>query len=129
MCENTTFADTKFGATTFNNLTFGVSVHSVQAAQRAQQFGARYVVFGAVFPTTSHPDEAPAGIEKLREVVQSVSIPVFAIGGIDNNLIQTCLETGAFGVAVRSAVWNARDVKHKVEELLEIISDYCRRAV
>ena len=110
-----------------SEISFGVSVHSVQSAQRAQQLGARYVVFGSVFPTTSHPNETPAGIEKLREIVANVSIPVYAIGGIDSvDSIRACLETGAHGVAVRSAVWNARDVKQKVEELLETIGDYHR---
>lgn len=103
------------------NLLSGASVHSVKNAQSAEKAGADYLVFGTVFTTTSHPDETPAGTEKLREVVANVSIPVYAIGGIDNDSIRACLETGAHGVAVRSAVWKARDVNRKVEELLGII--------
>lgn len=102
----------------------GASVHSVEAARKAEKLGANYLVFGAVFPTTSHPGETPAGIEKLREVTQAVAIPVYAIGGIDNEYsIGACLENGAFGVAIRSAVWNARDVQRKVEEFLKIIEN------
>ena len=98
-----------------NGFVKGFSVHSVEAAQRAQESGADYVVFGAVFPTSSHPGEPAKGIDTLREVASSVSVPVYAIGGIDSEeSVQSCLQNGAHGVAVRSNVWEAIDVRQRV---------------
>ena len=109
------------------NLLSGASVHSAEAARRAESAGADYLVFGSVFPTTSHPNEAPAGLHNLRVVAQAVTIPVYAIGGINNEYsISACLQAGAFGVAIRSAVWQARDVRRKVEELTEIVESQAR---
>ncbi len=96
----------------------GFSVHSVEAAQRAQEVGADYVVFGAVFPTSSHPGEAAKGIDALHRVTSAVALPVYAIGGLDNEeAVQRCLISGAYGVAVRSSVWEAPDVSQRVAQL------------
>lgn len=88
----------------------GVSVHSIEEAQLAAAGGADYLVFGSVFETNSHPGAAPAGLERLHEVVQATSLPVFAVGGIDAERAKSCREAGAYGVAVISAIWKASDV-------------------
>ncbi|HVF84664.1 MAG TPA: thiamine phosphate synthase [Abditibacteriaceae bacterium] len=96
----------------------GVSVHSVEAAQSAQKVGADYVVFGAIFPTSSHPGAPVAGLEALREVTAAVSVPVYAIGGIDSErTANMCFQSGAHGIAVRSNAWEAPDVKQRVSHL------------
>ena len=95
----------------------GASVHSVEGARQAEAEGANYLLFGPVFPTRSHPDAAPAGLDALAEVASAVSIPVFAVGGIDSQNAAKCLEVGAAGVAVISAVWSAPDVTIAVRAL------------
>lgn len=61
----------------------GRSTHSAAEARQAQKDGADYVIFGPVFET---PGKAaygpPAGTEALRRVLESVTVPVWAIGGI-----------------------------------------------
>lgn len=99
----------------------GVSVHTVENAKRAAAMGADYLIFGSVFLTASHPDIAPAGLEELRKVTQAVSCPVYAIGGISAINAGSCLEAGAYGVAVMSAVWQAADVRQTVRGLLDIL--------
>jgi thiamine-phosphate pyrophosphorylase len=95
----------------------GQSVHSVQAAQRATVEGADYLVFGSVFPTASHPGNAPQGLDALREITAATKLPVFAIGGIDVPRIGPCLKAGAYGVAVLSGAWQATNVRHYVSAL------------
>ena len=95
----------------------GASVHSMATAQRAAQEGANYLVFGSVFPTNSHPGAAPAGIEKLGEIARATSLPVYAIGGIDEARARVCRAAGAYGIAVMSAVWQAADVAAAVRGL------------
>jgi thiazole tautomerase (transcriptional regulator TenI) len=86
---------------------WGGSVHSVGAAVRAARLGASYLVVGSIFPTPSHPREAPRGPGFLSEVCRAVSVPVLAIGGITPQNSSLCLDCGAAGVAVRSSIMEA----------------------
>ncbi|RYG70526.1 thiamine phosphate synthase [bacterium] len=95
----------------------GVSVHSVEGAVAAVTEGANYLMFGPVFATQSHPDAAPVGLEALKKVVVSVKVPVFAVGGIDASNAASCVEAGAAGVAVISAVWDAPDITSAVRSI------------
>jgi thiamine-phosphate pyrophosphorylase len=87
----------------------GQSVHSVEAAVRAQDESANYVVAGTIFASASHPERQPAGLEYLREVCAAVSIPVLAIGGITPERAGECIRAGARGVAVLSPFRQADD--------------------
>ena len=84
----------------------GRSVHSLEAAKRAEGEGASYLVFGSVWETPSHPNGAVAGLALLESVAKTVSIPVFAIGGVSPERVKECLNCGARGVAAISGVWN-----------------------
>lgn len=77
----------------------GRSVHSPEAAARAEAEGADYVVFGSVFASASHPGQGVAGLEALERVAAAVRIPVLAIGGVDGDRIEACLAAGAAGFA------------------------------
>ena len=74
----------------------GVSVHTLEEAVTAEHAGANFVVFGPVFDT---PGKSPVGLERLREVVASVTIPVLAIGGVNAQNVDDVLKTGARGFA------------------------------
>jgi thiamine-phosphate pyrophosphorylase len=77
----------------------GRSVHSAAAAAESAAQGADYVVFGPVFASASHPGQAPAGLERLREVVAAAGVPVLAIGGVDADRAAACRAAGAAGFA------------------------------
>ncbi|MCX7924994.1 MAG: thiamine phosphate synthase [Fimbriimonadales bacterium] len=87
----------------------GRSVHSVDAARRAEAEGCQYLLVGTIYPTQSHPDKTPEGIELLRAVREAVSIPVVAVGGITPERVPECLQAGARGVAVISGITEAQD--------------------
>lgn len=93
-----------------------VSVHDEAAARRAENEGADALVFGTVFPTSSHMSTHVTGLEGLQRVVEAVEMPVFAIGGINVFNARACLEI-ASGIAVRSAIWEANDVEKAVRAL------------
>lgn len=77
----------------------GRSVHSLEAAQRAQLEGADYVIFGPVWESASHPESPAAGLEALRRVAHAVRVPVLAIGGVTEERIPLVHSSGAAGYA------------------------------
>lgn len=80
----------------------GSSVHSIEEAKEAESLGATYVTAGHIFQTDCKKDLAPRGINFLEDVVQSVSIPVYAIGGIHSDNLSKIVSTNAAGACMMS---------------------------
>ena len=78
----------------------GVSTHSLKQAIEAEKAGADYIGIGPVFSTPTKEKYEPIGLSCVREVLQSVSIPVVAIGGIDIDSIEELVEIGVRNVAM-----------------------------
>lgn len=92
----------------------GISVHSVQEALWAQQNGAHYLIAGHVFATDCKAGLAARGLEFLNSIRQAVSVPVFAIGGIELPKVKAVMATGVDGIAVMSGPMQA----HAPDELV-----------
>lgn len=80
----------------------GVSIHAPEEAARAQELGAAYVTAGHIFATGCKPGLAPRGIPFLEQVCASVSIPVYAIGGIHWQNLSLIRQTKASGACMMS---------------------------
>ncbi|QHE54368.1 thiazole tautomerase TenI [Pontibacillus sp. HMF3514] len=93
----------------FPQMLIGKSVHSLMEAQEAEKDGADYVLFGHIFSSNSKPGLEPKGMEALKNVVDAISIPVIAIGGITPQNVHEIRRTGAKGVAVMSGLLDAQD--------------------
>ena len=99
-------------------LKIGVSTHSLQEANTAEEGGADFVVFGPVFETASKKQYgAPVGIAALGEVAARVTIPVFALGGVNLSNYREALDAGAVGIAGISIFNQASDVADVVRVL------------
>ena len=79
-----------------------VSVHTVEEAINAERLGADGLIAGHIFVTDCKKGLAPRGLDFLKEVCDAVSIPVFAIGGIDEKNSQSVIDSGAFSVCMMS---------------------------
>ena len=88
-----------------DNRIIGGSAATMEDARKCLSDGADYVGFGPVFPTGSKDDAGPvSGIDILREIVETISLPIIAIGGIDKGNTPEVMKTGTHGIAVISAV-------------------------
>lgn len=90
----------------------GVSTHSYEEALCAHGEGADLITLGPVFPTPSKAAWGdPVGIGLLQKVAGEISIPVYAIGGVNEERLGSVLAAGATGAAVISAVLACDDIK------------------
>ncbi len=102
----------------------GFSSHSLEEAIEAERQGADYVAFGAIFPTKNKgPGHPIQGLEKLREVVRAVRIPVVAIGGIGESNLREVLGTGASMAAMISGLSGASDRVRTAHSLCRISNE------
>ena len=100
--------------------TVGVSVNTVEEAQRAQAEGASYVGAGPVFATTTKETALPVlGPEGIARIKRAVEIPVVGIGGIGPGNAAEIARAGADGIAVVSAILGAPDARLAAEELIK----------
>lgn len=80
---------------------FGISCHSINDARTAQMGGAAdFIVAAPVFdPLSKVACRPPLGIEELKRICHTVTLPVFALGGVTRQNAAECFQAGAVGVA------------------------------
>ena len=88
----------------------GKSTHSLEQALAAQREGADYIGFGPIFATPTKPDYAPIGLGDIRRVHAEVSLPIFCIGGINIDNLQSVIGAGAKRVVMVSALLKAHSI-------------------
>jgi thiamine-phosphate pyrophosphorylase len=100
----------------------GATANHLAQARSAARGPIDYLGVGPVFGTESKQNPAPTlGLDGLRRVVRSVDRPVIAIGNITTERVAAVFETGAYGVAVLSAVVGAHDPAREVSVFADAI--------
>lgn len=98
----------------------GTSVHTVEDAVLAEKSGADYIIAGHIFATDCKKGLAPRGVEFLEDVCKAVKIPVFAIGGIDDNSVSELCSINYknfAGVSVMSALMKSDNPQELVQKI------------
>jgi len=104
------------------NAIIGITVHNIEEAKKAEAEGADYVSVSPVFHTDTKADAGEqVGLEMVRKVKDSVSVPVMGIGGINSGNAKSVIEAGADSVAVVSCIVCSGDVFESSKKLLEAI--------
>lgn len=86
---------------------WAASCHDARELERAAALGASFVVLSPVLPTASHPGEPGLGWEKFAALIRDYPLPVYALGGMQLELLDTARRHGAHGVALLSGIWRA----------------------
>jgi 8-oxo-dGTP diphosphatase len=84
---------------------WATSCHDAAELAQAARFSADFVVLSPVLPTPTHPDATGMGWEKFAALVKNYPLPVYALGGMKPELLDTAMQHGAHGVSLLSGVW------------------------
>ena len=82
----------------------GVSIHSLEEAKDVESLGASYVIAGHIFKTDCKKGLEPRGLKFVKDLSSTLTIPIFAIGGIDEKKSQSVIDSGAFSVCMMSSI-------------------------
>jgi thiamine-phosphate pyrophosphorylase len=96
----------------------GVSVTTLKQAKAAEAAGADYIAVGSIYPTSSKETAKVIGLERLRRIRGSVSLPLVAIGGINRTNAAEVAAAGADGVAVIRAIMQAESIERAARQLI-----------
>jgi thiamine-phosphate pyrophosphorylase len=105
-----------------NDKLIGGSAATLEEAQICLADGADYIGFGPVYATGSKEDAGPvSGPALLKQVVETIPVPILAIGGITAENVPEVMRAGAYGIAVISAVCCQIDPEGATRELREAL--------
>ena len=101
------------------NSLIGVSTHNPQEITAAIAGDADFITFGPVYATPSKAAYgAPLGLDKLRQTCLTCDLPIYALGGIKASRIPAIKQSGAYGIAVISALMASQNPAEAYLELL-----------
>ena len=75
-----------------------------EEAKEVENLGATYIVAGHIFKTDCKKDLEPRGLKFIQELSLILTIPIFAIGGINQKNSDLVINSGAFGVCMMSSL-------------------------
>ena len=87
------------------DVAFAASCHDMEELRRAGALGCDFAVVGAIKSTPSHPGAPGIGWEHFARLREDVSLPIYAIGGLDRSDIVEARQHGAQGVAAIRGLW------------------------
>ena len=102
-----------------NKFLIGVTARNVDEAIKAELEGADYIGSGAIFGTSTKDNAKKLDMKDLKKIVNSIKIPVFAIGGINTNNVCMLKNIGLQGICSVSGILAEKDCKKAVENILK----------
>ncbi|MEW6097086.1 MAG: thiamine phosphate synthase [bacterium] len=98
----------------------GISTHNLEQAIQASKTQIDYLAIGPIYQTpTKKNTTTPLGTEIIQKIKKLISIPVIAIGGINEDNIDEVIKAGADGVAIASGLLKGKDIISTTQRLLK----------
>ena len=94
----------------------GTSCHSVEDAITATNLGCKYLLAGHIFATDCKREVEPRGLDFLQNITNATSLPVFAIGGINEDNYNLTIDNGASGYCIMSGLMQAKNVEKYISK-------------
>ncbi|MEO6054464.1 MAG: thiamine phosphate synthase [Chthoniobacterales bacterium] len=101
----------------------GRSTHSLDQAVAAMEEGADYIGFGPLFATPTKPDYTAIGLEKIRDLHERITLPIFCIGGIKRGNLPAIVAAGAKRVVIVSGILQAENIPQYMEDCRNLLKD------
>jgi thiamine-phosphate pyrophosphorylase len=83
----------------------GKTLHSIKDAKKVKNEKIDYVSAGPVFSTPLKKSLRPKGVGFIKKIKRRVSVPLFAIGGMNKENAGDVLKSGADGICVTRAIF------------------------
>ncbi len=83
----------------------GVSCHDARELTQAARIGADFAVLSPVAATPAHAQAVPLGWKRFEALVEEVNLPVFALGGMGREQLETAWHHGGQGIAAMRGLW------------------------
>lgn len=87
----------------FSGRFLGASCHTLEELNKAQLMQCDYVTLSPINPTRSHPDTPALGWEAASSIIAQAALPVFLLGGMNQNDLTQAKNIGAQGIAAINA--------------------------
>ena len=84
----------------------GASCHSAEELAQAASLELDFAVLSPVLPTASHPGAQGLGWDEFARLIEQSPLPVYALGGMQPEMLDTARERGAHGIAMMRG-WNS----------------------
>ena len=104
------------------------SCHNHEELQHAADLDVDFVVLSPVLPTQSHPGEPTLGWERFQELCLDMPMPVFALGGMRLDMLNTAMTHSAHGVSLLSGIWQTEltsEEKRTAPDALLLMATHC----
>ena len=85
--------------------------HQLDLAMQAEKKGANYIAFGRFYNSTTKPGAALATLELLESAIKQLSLPIVAIGGINQTNCQPLIDNGVSYIAAVEQIFSASNTK------------------
>lgn len=102
----------------------GYSAHGLEEIEKLHA-KVDYFLLSPIFHTKSKPLAKPLGVEYLKQAVKLSKVPVYALGGVNQENIKDVMEACAAGAAVMSLFFGTQDPKDVATSLIETVEG-CR---
>ena len=100
----------------------GKSTHTVEQAENAEREGADYLGFGPLFATGTKPTARAIGLGELRRLHETVSLPIYCIGGVKFGNLREIIRAGAQRVCIVSDLLLASDIANRTAQIKSALS-------
>jgi thiamine-phosphate pyrophosphorylase len=102
---------------TNRKLIIGTSNALISEVEESEKNDTGYIAIGSIFPTSTKNDTRPASLQLLIDAKKISQKPIVAIGGINQQNIESTVETGVDSVCIATAITLAKDPEKTTKSL------------